>query len=145
MVYASIFTGISHMISETIKPRFLETDALGHINNTVVPGWFEGARDPVFRWFTPDLDVKKWRLILARFDVSFHGELYYEYPVELRSYIGRVGNSSFDIYQEAWQHGEKCASGTSVIVHFDHQRKVSIPIPEDIRKIMQQHIFSGEG
>jgi len=39
------------MISETIKPRFLETDALGHINNTVVPGWFEGARDPVFRWF----------------------------------------------------------------------------------------------
>ncbi|MCB1881905.1 MAG: acyl-CoA thioesterase [Gammaproteobacteria bacterium] len=132
------------MISETIKPRFLETDALGHINNTVVPGWFEGARDPVFRWFTPDLDVKRWRLILARFDVSFHGELYYEYPVELRCYIGRIGNSSFDVYQEVWQHGEKCASGTSVLVHFDHQRKASIPIPEDIRQLMLQHLYPGE-
>jgi acyl-CoA thioester hydrolase len=145
MVRASNVMGKLKMISETIKPRFLETDALGHINNTVVPGWFEGARDPVFRWFTPDLDVKKWRLILARFDVSFHGELYYEYPVELRCYIGRIGNSSFDIYQEAWQHGQKCASGTSVIVHFDHQKKLSLPIPEEIRETMRQHLFPGDG
>ena len=92
------------MLRETIKPRFLETDALGHINNTIIPSWFEGARDPVFRWFTPDLDVKKWRLILARFDVVFHHELFYEYPVELRTYIGKIGSSSFEVYQEAWQH-----------------------------------------
>ncbi|MCB1761842.1 MAG: acyl-CoA thioesterase [Gammaproteobacteria bacterium] len=131
------------MISETIKPRFLETDALGHINNTVVPGWFEGARDPIFRWFTPNLDVKQWRLILARFEITFHSELYYEYPVELRSYISRIGKTSFDVYQEAWQHGLRCASGTSVLVHFDHQRKRSLPLPGEIREIMQQHIFSG--
>lgn len=132
------------MLSETIKPRFLETDALGHINNTIIPSWFEGARDPIFRWFTPDLDVRKWRLILARFDVIFHGELFYEYPVELRTYISRIGNSSFDIYQEAWQHNQKCASGTAVVVHYDHQAKVSLPVPQEIRAIMQQHLYQAD-
>ena len=130
------------MISETIKPRFLETDALGHINNTVIPGWFEGARDPVFRWFTPDLDTKKWRLILAKIDVAFHEELYYEYPVEIRTYIGRIGNSSFDVYQEVWQHEQKCASGTAVLVHFNHQTKASASIPADIQALMNEHMYS---
>jgi acyl-CoA thioester hydrolase len=132
------------MLSETIKPRFQETDALGHINNCIVPAWFEGARDPVFRWFTPDLDVNNWHLILAKIDVSFHGELYYEHPVELRTYVGRIGSSSFDIYQEAWQHGEKCASGTAVLVHFDHDQKRSRPIPEEIRQLMEPHRYPGE-
>jgi len=71
-------------------------------------------------------------------------QLFYEYPVELRCYIGRIGNSSFDIYQEAWQHGEKCASGTSVIVHFDHREKTALPISTEIRSVMQQHLYPGE-
>ncbi|MCP3871520.1 MAG: acyl-CoA thioesterase [Gammaproteobacteria bacterium] len=129
------------MLSEIIKPRFLETDALGHINNTIIPNWFEGARDPVFRWFTSDLNVRNWRLILARIDVEFHGELFYEHPVELRTYIGRVGNSSFDVYQEAWQHGENCASGTAVLVHYDFGSKRSLPLPEEIKNAMQEHLY----
>ncbi|MCP3667249.1 MAG: acyl-CoA thioesterase [Gammaproteobacteria bacterium] len=128
------------MLTETIKPRFLETDALGHINNTVIPVWFEGARDPVFRWFTPDLDVNQWRLMLAKFEIVFKNELYYEYPVEIRTYVGRIGNSSFDIYQEAWQQNAMCASGTAVMVHYDHQEKKSVSLPDHIRQIMLGHM-----
>jgi len=54
------------MFSELITPRFSDTDALGHINNTMVPIWFEGARDPVFKLFMPELDPNNWQLILAR-------------------------------------------------------------------------------
>jgi acyl-CoA thioester hydrolase len=39
------------MFRMTVTPRFYETDALGHINNTVMAGWFEAAREPVFRFF----------------------------------------------------------------------------------------------
>ncbi|MCJ8299448.1 MAG: hypothetical protein MJK13_11020 [Pseudomonadales bacterium] len=53
------------MFTNTISPRFLETDALGHINNTVLPMWFEASRDPVFKIFSPELDVNNWKLILA--------------------------------------------------------------------------------
>ena len=54
------------MFSESFSPRFTDTDALGHINNTLVPIWFEGARDPIFKIFTPILDVTNWQLILAK-------------------------------------------------------------------------------
>ena len=69
------------MFKEIIQPRFNETDALGHINNTVLTQWFEGARDPIFKLFTPDLDTKAWRLILASISVQFKAELFYGLPI----------------------------------------------------------------
>jgi len=59
------------MFSTAISPRVYETDAFGHINNTSVPGWFEKGREPLFRIFTPDLDIRKMPLILARMEVDF--------------------------------------------------------------------------
>ncbi len=126
--------------SECFKPRFSDTDALGHINNTMVPVWFEGARDDVFKWFTPDLDLTKWRLILAKIDVTFHGQMYYEYEMEVRTYIGRIGGSSFDVYQELWQQGECRASGTAVMVHFDYQNQKTVKIPQDIVDKMTEYL-----
>lgn len=130
------------MFSETFNPRFVDTDALGHINNTAIPIWFEGCRTPIFRWFTPDLDPKQWRIILARYTIEFHAEIFYQEPVEIRTGISRVGGSSFDVYQEAWQRGQKCASGTTVLVHFNHTTKKAEPIPDDIRAPMQQAFFT---
>jgi acyl-CoA thioester hydrolase len=130
------------MIEETIKPRFCETDALGHINNTVIAQWFEGARDPVFQWFTPDLALNQWTLILARTIVDFHAELQYGESVVIKTYVSRIGNSSFDVYQEVWQQGVKCASGTATMVYFDYEQKKSKNITIDIKNKMSNHLFN---
>lgn len=116
------------MYSQQLQPRFNDTDALGHINNTVIAVWFEGARDPLFRVFTPDLNPTDWRLILAKFSVEFHAELFYGQPVEIRTWVSRVGNSSFDVSQQAWQQGKLCASGVAVLVHYDFVGKSSVPL-----------------
>ncbi|GHF77087.1 acyl-CoA thioesterase [Thalassotalea marina] len=126
--------------TDTFKPRFSDTDGLGHINNTMVPVWFEGARDEIFKWFTPDLDLTKWRLILAKIDVSFIAQMYYEYEMEVRTYIGRIGGSSFDVYQEIWQRDSLVASGTAVMVHFDYQAQKAVKIPEDIVEKMTEYL-----
>ncbi len=125
------------MLKETFEPRFTDTDALGHINNTRIPVWFEGARSPVFRVFTPDLDVHSWKLMLARYEVQFHGELYYGQPVEIRTWVSRLGNSSFDVTQEVWQNGERAASGTTVLVHYDHAAGRSVPLSDDLREQLE--------
>ncbi len=119
------------MYSQQIQPRFNDTDALGHINNTVLAVWFEGARDPLFRVFTPDLNPTDWRLILAKFSVEFHAELFYGQPVEIRTWVSRVGNSSFDVSQQAWQQDKLCASGVAVLVHYDFAGNTSLPLSAD--------------
>lgn len=116
------------MYSEMIKPRFNETDALGHINNTVLATWFEASRDPVFQIFTADLDPTQWKLILAKFSVEFHAELFYGQQVEIRTWVSRVGTSSFDVSQQAWQEGKLCASGLAVLVHYDFSCGQSVPL-----------------
>jgi acyl-CoA thioester hydrolase len=121
------------MYSQTIQPRFNETDALGHINNTVVAAWFEGCRDPLFRLFTPDLNPAQWRLILAKFSVDFHAELFYGEPVEIKSWVSRIGNSSFDVSQQAWQQGQLCASGVAVMVHYDFGNKRSTTLSDELQ------------
>jgi acyl-CoA thioester hydrolase len=126
--------------SESFKPRFSDTDALGHINNTMVPVWFEGSRDPVFRWFSPELDTNDWKLILAKIDVSFHAQMSYTKEMEVRTYIGRIGGSSFDVYQELWQEGELRASGTAVMVHYDYNQQKSVKIPSNIVENFQQYL-----
>tara|TARA_R110002167_G_scaffold148939_4_gene342099 strand:+ start:915 stop:1313 length:399 start_codon:yes stop_codon:yes gene_type:complete len=132
------------MFTEVITPRFCDTDALGHINNTMLPIWFEGAREPVFKIFMPELSVTQWRLILAKIDVNFHAQIFYGKAVELRTYIDRIGSSSFDVYQELWQNDIKCASGTAVMVNFCYENQRSLKIPADIQNEMKKHLFVAE-
>lgn len=129
------------MFSENISPRFSDTDALGHINNTMVPIWFEGARTPVFKLFTPELDLKNWPLILAKINVDFEAQMFYGLDMEVRTFISRIGGSSFDVFQELWQQGKRVASGTAVMVHFDYRAQKTALIPDNIRGILNQHLF----
>ncbi len=89
------------MFSDIFSPKFTDTDALGHINNTNVPVWFEGGRDPIFRFFIPNLDPKQWCLILAKIDVTFHAQMHYGKEMEVKTYVSRIGSSSFDVSPRA--------------------------------------------
>nr|WP_298380939.1 thioesterase family protein [uncultured Halomonas sp.] len=128
------------MFTRQIEPAFYDTDALGHINNTRLPAWFEWARNDLFRLFTPDLDPRKWALIMARMEVEYHAELFYGEDIELRTWISRLGNSSFTVTQEAWQKGRPGARGNTVMVYYDHAAKRATPLPPEIRHELEKHL-----
>ncbi len=128
------------MFTEKITPRFSETDALGHINNTVIPVWFEQARKPVFQYFTPDLDPKKWRLIIARIEVDFLAEITYGFEVAVQTSLSHIGKASLSVIQELYQKDQLCARGKAVLVHFDYAAKKSVPIPDDLRTLLTKHL-----
>ncbi len=132
------------MFYEIIKPRVGETDALGYINNTVIPQWFECARNPLFKLMSPDsnLDLREWNLTLAKMTVDFQMPLQFGYDVEIKTFISRVGNSSMDVYQEAWQHNQLHATGTAVMVHLDFKSRKSLPIPDSVKQKMHIHFSS---
>lgn len=132
------------MFVTTVAPRFGDIDGLGHVNNTVLPRWFEEARNPIFRMFSPNLDLTlgKWNLIMARIDFDFLGEMFFDGDVEIKTYVQKIGNSSFTLLHEAWQRGELRTKGTAVIVHYDFINKKSVPLPDDIRESLSEHLVA---
>ncbi len=130
------------MFSMTVMPRFYETDALGHINNTVVSGWFETARTPIFQLFNPQMNLKAWNLILARVEIDYVAQAHYGEEVTLLSGIERIGNSSFVVAQEAWQNKVCVARGKAVHVFFDYVAQASGPIPGPLRQALEGHLMS---
>ncbi|MBP0050178.1 acyl-CoA thioesterase [Marinobacterium sp. AK62] len=127
------------MFSQTLTPSFYDTDALGHINNTRVPQWFEGARNDLFRIFTPDLDMKKWELIMARIEVDYVGELFYGRDVEIRTWVCKIGNSSFTVLQEAWQDGKMGARGKAFMVRYDFANGRALTLTDDQKAMLGVH------
>jgi acyl-CoA thioester hydrolase len=132
------------MFSIRVTPRFGDTDGLRHINNIALVEWFEVSRNPIFRIFTPDLDLSydKWKLILVRTEFDYIGQMYYGEDVEIKSYITKIGNTSFTIGHEAWQDEELKARGKAIIVHYDFIEEKSKPIPDSIRKTLEKHLIS---
>ncbi|MBL4762400.1 MAG: acyl-CoA thioesterase [Gammaproteobacteria bacterium] len=130
------------MFSLIIKPIFCDTDALGHISNTIIPNWFESARDPLFRYFSPDLDPQKWQLILARYDIEFLAELHYGENVEIKTSLAKIGRSSIHVHQEVWQQNKCAVKGTTIMVHFDYQLRKSVPLPASIKEKLQEHLIT---
>ena len=131
------------MFIETVTPRFGDADGLRHINNVALVEWFEVGRNPIFRMFTPDLDLsyENWKLILVRTEFDYIGQMLYGEDVEIRSFITKIGNSSFIIGHEAWQEKELKAKGKAVLVYFDFINQKSMSIPNEIRAKLENHLI----
>jgi len=122
-----------------ITPRFNDIDGLRHVNNTVIPGWFEQARNPIYRIFNPELEFDNWNLILARLEVDFIQQIYYSQNVLIKTWISRIGRSSFEVYQEAVQDEHLSTKGKVILVYYNFKQKKSLEIPKDIRAILLSH------
>ncbi len=126
---------LDRMLMEfTFKPRFNDTDALGHINNASIATWFEEGRRPIFEFFIPDLDPKKWNLIIARVEIDYLTQGYYQKKASVKTSVEKVGNASFVLLQEAVQENIVIARGKAYLVHFDYTNQKSVPIPDSIKQ-----------
>ena len=128
------------MLTLTVQPRFYETDAFRHVNNTVVAGWFETAREPLFNIFAPSRKPEDLPLILARIEIDFIGQIYYGEAVHIETAIEKLGNSSFHVLHEAFQQDRQVARGRAVQVHFDWQRECALPLTDALREQLAVHL-----
>lgn len=129
------------MYKTMVTPRVSETDAVGHINNTTLPVWFEAGRKPVFDLFTPDHDFANWRMVIVKTTLEFTGQLYYGKDVEVNIWVKKIGSSSLELYEELYQDGKLCARNTAVYVNYNLDRKKSEKIPEGIRLELTKHLW----
>ncbi|MGH1540930.1 MAG: acyl-CoA thioesterase [Arenicella sp.] len=129
------------MWQRVIIPRFSDTDALRHINNVAIADWFESGRRDLFKLFIPDLDPRKWNLVLAKVSIEFKQQLYYQHEVTIETAVKKIGNSSFVLQQRALQTDRECAVAEVVAVHFDHDQQKTVIIPDSIRTELTDHLL----
>lgn len=79
---------------------------------------------------------------MARMEVDYRAELFYGHDIELRTYLTRLGTSSFTVTQEARQHGTLTNVGHTILVQYDHQEKRAVPIEGDLRDALSAHLHS---
>ena len=132
------------MYKTILTPRVSETDAVGHINNTTLPVWFEAGRKPVFDLFTPNHDFANWKMVIVKTTLEFVGQLYYGQDVEVNVWVKKIGGSSLELYEELHQNGKLCARNVAVYVNYNLENQESEKIPDTIREELSKHLWRAE-
>ena len=130
-------------IVSPLRPRFRDTDAMGHINNAVYVTYLEVARQEYWRAFKRDEDYRVVPFILARVEIDFRSEALVRESLELCIRCSHVGTKSFGfeyLIREEQSH-RVVAEARTVQVCYDYVAKASMRVPEDLRA----HLEAFEG
>lgn len=126
---------------QSIKVRFSETDALGHISNISYFIYLEEARVEFFRELGFKMDIANWNVILISASCDFIKQGYFDQKLTVISHIDRIGNSSFKIEHEIvdTETGSLIAKGSAGGVYFNFDTQKSELLPADIRRKLEKH------
>ncbi len=122
-----------------LRPRFRDTDAMGHINNAVYVTYLEVARQEYWRAFKQDEDYRVVPFILAHVDIDFRSEALMKETLELCIRCSHVGTKSFGFeyaIREATTQ-RLVVSARTVQVFYDYATKTSKPCPSEMRERLE--------
>lgn len=125
----------------TVKVRFSETDALGHVSNISYFIYLEEARIEFFRELGFKMALDKWSIIIISANCVFYKQAYFDQRLKVTSFVSKIGNSSFKIGHRITdvETEELIAEGEAGAVYFDFNSQKSGPLPEDIRAKLELH------
>jgi acyl-CoA thioester hydrolase len=137
------------MLEVTILPQFSDTDALGHANYQASVRWFEVGRMPIYKLFAPEFTrIVRQRhgifLVMVHFEIDYHNETLLDYEITVRTWLTKIGRSSFHVEQELLQQGVRCSTGRVVLVCYDLATRKSVPIPDEVRKQLERWMGNNE-
>lgn len=127
------------MFTSTVRPRIDDMGPSGHIHNTVLPAWFQQARQPLLTEFLASPDEPALPLMIKEYTVTFHRELMLTPDVEIEISVERIGNSSFVLHEVANQNGQMAAESRVAYIHVgEDNRPASIPTRQ--RELLERHL-----
>lgn len=122
-----------------LRPRFRDTDAMGHVNNAVYVTYLEVARQEYWRAYRSGADYRTVPFILARVEVDFRSEALVHETLELAIRCSHIGNRSFGFAYEIREAATRrlVVAATSVQVFYDYALKQSIPCTPEQRESLE--------
>lgn len=127
------------MIKSIVRPRIDDLGPTSHVHNTVLPSWFQEARQPLLEYFVADANGAKFPLMVKEYTVTFHRELLLVPEVEIEITVERIGNSSFVLHELAHQDGQLAAESRVVYIYIGtDNRPASVPV--HLRSSLETHV-----
>lgn len=122
-----------------LKLRFSDLDAYGVVDEVQFFEFFQEARISYMNKMhgKQGIDFTKTPMVLAQMDVEYVEPVRYRTaPFEVRSWVSKVGNSSFVIESELRDGETTCSRARVVMVTFDPATQKAAPAPEELRQVI---------
>jgi acyl-CoA thioester hydrolase len=125
-----------------IAIRWGDMDVMGHVNNTVYFRYIETARIAWFEQVRAAPDPAGEGPVIVNAHCSFLKQLKYPGEIEVSTYVGPPGRSSFEMTHEIrlvgddGQPGAVHAEGGAKIVWVNLPAEKSVPLPDAIRTLL---------
>ena len=129
-----------HKIS--IKVRFSDLDAMGHVNNATYLSYLEEARlayyNQVLKRDTDNLD---FNAVIGRIEIDYLSQIKLGDRVEIYTRTSKIGNKSSDVEHliviDINGNKKKAAEATTKLVSFDYKKNQSVSVSEKARTIIE--------
>lgn len=131
-------SGLWPMTTE-IKVVWRDIDVAGHVNNAVYFSYLETARVEAFLRITGGTRAQDIFFIVARAACDFQSPAYMGETLQCKVWPTRVGTTSFTFKYELREKASQrlVATGETVQVMYDYEKRSKKPIPDALRKVLE--------
>ncbi len=127
-------------VHEVVVPiRWGDMDAMGHVNNTIYFRYMEIVRLDWLLSLGRGAAPQGQGPVIVNAFCNFHQELRHPGDVRVRMYVANPGRSSFETYYALSRVDDPdalYASGGAKTVWIDHGLRKSVPLPEELRRLV---------
>ncbi|BAB06809.1 thioesterase family protein [Halalkalibacterium halodurans] len=124
--------------STSVKVRFSETDAFGHLNNTKTFVYFEEARTDFFKslgffklWTNPEYEGM---IVVADLQCDYQRQVFFDDRLTVWVKPANIGSSSVDLhYMIKNSTGHICMTGRGTVVQVSKKTGKPFPLSEEMK------------
>jgi acyl-CoA thioester hydrolase len=128
---------MAQTFSAPIELRFSDLDLYGHVNSVVYFSFLETARVKLIKDFFQGLTENHILMLVARAECDYKLPILFGDDLVVSVVVARIGTTSFDLEYRLHDGREKTyATALTTIVCFDNVRKVTVPVPDCISKMV---------
>ena len=126
-----------------VSLRFSDQDSMGHVNNVAYAAYVEQARVAFIDTFLRNRGDNGIDYILASVNIDYRREMHFPGTVDIGTRLLRIGNKSITTGYGLFKDGENVATAGSVNVFFDTGSGKTVPLPDNLRKILEDELSKG--
>jgi acyl-CoA thioester hydrolase len=125
-----------------VAKRFKDIDPYDHVSHAIFPDYVLEARIRMYRLLGFSEREVIGQVVVNQEINFFRPVLYGLSPLMVQTWFSHLGNSSFTVQSRIVDEGQVAADAKSVMVCFDVASSSSRPIPDEFRRVIEEHLES---